>query len=98
VMDLVGFDAAAARADLIITGEGRIDGQSGQGKLISGVCARAGIIPVIALCGKLSAGPEELRTIGLTSAYSINESEKPLAEMLAATAANLEKAAARLTL
>ena len=32
VLDLVGFDAAAAHADLIITGEGHIDGQSGQGK------------------------------------------------------------------
>jgi glycerate kinase len=100
VMDLMGFDAAAARADLIITGEGRIDGQSSQGKLISGVCARArkvsGKVPIIALCGKLSAELEELRAIGLTAAYSINESEKPQAEMLAATAANLEKTAAAL--
>jgi glycerate kinase len=94
VLDLVGFDAAAARADLIITGEGRIDGQSVQGKLISGVCARAGQVPVIALCGKLSADPGEINAIGLTAAYSINETQKPLAEMLAATAINLEKAAA----
>ncbi len=96
VLDLVNFDAAAARADLIITGEGRIDGQSGQGKLIQGVCARARSVPVIALCGKLSASPEQIRAIGLTSAYSINETEKPLAEMLGATAGNLERTAARL--
>ena len=96
VLDMVGFDAAAARADLIITGEGRIDGQSGQGKLIQGVCARAGQVPVIALCGKLSADPDQLRAIGLKAAYSINATEKPLAEMLAATAANLEKTSARL--
>jgi len=98
VLDLVGFDAAVARADLVITGEGHIDGQSGQGKLIQGVCARAGSVPVIALCGKLSAGPEQIRAIGLKAAYSINEVELPLAEMLAATAANLEKTAARLPL
>ncbi len=66
VLDLVGFDAAVARADLVITGEGHIDGQSGQGKLIQGVCARAGGVPVIALCGKLSASPEQIKAIGLT--------------------------------
>jgi glycerate kinase len=96
VLDMVGFDAAAARADLIITGEGHIDGQSGQGKLIQGVCARAGQVPVIALCGKLSADPDQLRAIGLKAAYSINAVERPLDEMLAATAVNLEKTAARL--
>ena len=96
VMDLVGFDAAAAEADLIITGEGHIDGQSGQGKLISGVCNRAGKVPVIGLCGKLSAGPDEISAIGLRAAYSINAVERPLAEMLAATAENLEKTAAQL--
>jgi glycerate kinase len=98
VLDMVGFDAAAARADLIITGEGHIDRQSAQGKLIQGVCVRAGLVPVIALCGKLSADPDQLRAIGLKAAYSINTTEKPLAEMLAETAANLEKTAARLAL
>jgi glycerate kinase len=96
VLDLVGFDTAVAEADLVVTGEGHIDGQSGQGKLIQGVCARAGTVPVIALCGKLSASPEQIRAIGLKAAYSINETEKPLAEMLAATASNLEKTAAKL--
>ena len=98
VMDLVGFDKAAAKADLVITGEGHIDGQSSQGKLISGVAARAGRVPVIGLCGKLSASPAAIKAIGLKAAYSINESERPLAEMLAATAANLEKTAARIPL
>jgi glycerate 2-kinase len=98
VLDLVGFDAAVARADLVITGEGHIDGQSGQGKLIQGVCARAGSVPVIALCGKLSAGPEQIAAIGLKAAYSINDVERPLPEMLAATAANLEKTAAKISL
>ena len=34
VLDIVGFDAAARNADIIITGEGHLDGQSAQGKLI----------------------------------------------------------------
>ena len=94
VLDLVGFDAQAARADLIITGEGRIDGQSGQGKTVQGVCKRAGGVPVVALCGKLDAGPEAIADIGLKAAYSINTAERPLPQMLAATAENLEKTAA----
>ena len=98
VMDMVGFDQAVSQADLVITGEGKIDGQSGQGKLIQGVCARAGKVPVIALCGKLSASPAEIAGLGLKAAYSINKMERPLAEMLAATEQNLEQAAAALPL
>jgi glycerate kinase len=98
VLDLVGFDAAAQKADLIITGEGHIDGQSLQGKLIQGVSGRAGTTPVIALCGKLSASPDEIRAVGLKAAYSINKVERPLAEMLAATGHNLEETAAELPL
>jgi glycerate kinase len=98
VMDLVGFDAAVRQADLVITGEGHIDGQSLQGKLIQGVCGRAGGKPVIALCGKLSASPAEITAVGLKAAYSINPEQRPLAEMLAATAENLERTAASLPL
>jgi glycerate kinase len=96
VLDITGFEAAAAKADLIITGEGHLDGQSAQGKLIQGLCGRSGGKPVIALCGKLSASPEEVKAIGLKAAYSINREERPLAEMLANTAVNLEKTAASL--
>jgi glycerate kinase len=98
VLDLTGFDAAARQADLIITGEGHLDGQSAQGKLIQGLCGRSNGTPVIALCGKLSATPDQIKTIGLKAAYCINAEERPLAEMLANTAANLEKTAARLSL
>ncbi len=98
VLDLVGFDAAVRRADLVITGEGHIDGQSLQGKLIQGVCARAGATPVVALCGKLSASPEEIKAVGLKAAWSINKTPRPLAEMLAATGGNLERMAAEMPL
>jgi glycerate kinase len=98
VMDLTGFDAAARAADLIITGEGHLDGQSAQGKLIQGLCGRSGGTPVIALAGKLSATPDQIQAIGLKAAYCINREERPLAEMLADTAINLEKTAATLAL
>jgi glycerate kinase len=96
VLDLTGFDRAAAEADLVITGEGHLDGQSGQGKLIQGVSARAGKTPVVALAGKLSVTREQIKALGLAAAYSINSVERPLAEMLSATGDNLEKTAAGL--
>jgi glycerate kinase len=98
VLDITGFDAAARTADLIITGEGHLDGQSAQGKLIQGLCGRSQGTPVIALCGRLSATPEQVRAIGLKAAHSINAEERPLAEMLADTAVNLEKTAAGLSI
>jgi glycerate kinase len=51
---------------------------------------------VIALAGKLSATPDQIQAIGLKAAYCINREERPLAEMLAGTAANLERTAAAL--
>jgi glycerate 2-kinase len=96
VLDLVGFEDAARKADLIITGEGRIDAQSGQGKLIHGICQRAGRVPVIALCGTLAIAPEQIKAIGLRAAYSINPPGENLPEALAATKSNLEKTAAAL--
>jgi glycerate kinase len=96
VLDLTDFDSAAATADLIITGEGHLDGQSGQGKLVQGVSARAGTTPVVALAGKLSVTREQVKALGLAAAYSINAVERPLAEMLAATRENLERTASML--
>ncbi|MEJ0061521.1 MAG: glycerate kinase [Terricaulis sp.] len=100
VLDLVGFDAVAKQVDLIITGEGRIDRQSRQGKLVQGVCARAEAarVPVVALCGQLSATPEQVTNIGLAGAYCINTTEGSLKNMLARTAENLERTAAALPL
>lgn len=60
-------------ADLVLTGEGRIDNQTLQGKLIAGITrlAHEQNIPVVALCGSLHLPPDELITLGLTSAFSI---------------------------
>ncbi len=42
MLDLIGFDRLLEGADLVFTGEGRIDGQTLHGKVISGVASRAG--------------------------------------------------------
>lgn len=57
VLDCMQFDRIISDADLIITGEGRIDGQTAMGKTAAGVL-RAGRkhgISVVAICGALAA-------------------------------------------
>lgn len=53
ILDSIGFDDLVKDADLVITGEGRIDSQSSKGKLIQGVLNRAERfnVPVIAIGG-----------------------------------------------
>jgi glycerate kinase len=53
VLDATGFDEALAAADLVITGEGKIDAQTRFGKAPAGVLrrARAAGKPVAALAG-----------------------------------------------
>lgn len=100
VLDATKFDTALAHADLAITGEGRIDSQTSQGKLIDAVCKRASRfnVPVIALCGELRASQAELGKIGLQSAYCINEglstddALERTAERLTQTASRMELA------
>ena len=53
VLDNVRFDQRILDAEMVITGEGRIDSQTSKGKAVSGVLARASRagIPVVAICG-----------------------------------------------
>ena len=53
VMELTGFDAALADADIVLTGEGRIDRQTAFGKTALGVARRAhqAGVPCIAFGG-----------------------------------------------
>ncbi len=85
VLDAVGFDWLAANADLILTGEGKLDGQTAQGKLIKRVVERAGGVPVVALCGTLALDPTEIRDLGLTAAFSILNRPQTLSEAMTTT-------------
>ena len=51
VLDAVCFEEHIKGADLIITGEGRIDCQTMDGKLPYAVACRAECVPVVAVCG-----------------------------------------------
>lgn len=53
VMDATGFERALAEADLVLTGEGKIDAQTRAGKALSGILSRArqAGVPVAAVVG-----------------------------------------------
>ncbi len=67
-------------ADLVVTGEGKLDGQSIHGKTPVGVAKlaqRAGV-PVVAVAGTLGEGYEAVRSVGIESVHSLTgESVSP---------------------
>ena len=74
VLDMVDFDHQLEGADLVITGEGRIDGQSIQGKAISGIAKRTRIhkIPLLAVVGGIGPGAEQAYDLGVTAMFGID--------------------------
>ena len=71
-------------ADLVITGEGKIDGQTLQGKTVLGVAAIAKKhnVPVIAIAGKVGDGIDEIYDLGVTSIFSITDQPMQLEEAM----------------
>lgn len=73
VADLCGLDSALQGAQLVITGEGRMDAQTLLGKTPVGVArhaARYGI-PVIAVVGSLGEGYQAVYSAGIAAAFSV---------------------------
>lgn len=72
VLELIGFDEALDDAQLIFTGEGRVDSQSMQGKVISGVTERANKkgVPVIVVAGACEEDAAELYQHGVYGVFS----------------------------
>ncbi|WP_058362435.1 glycerate kinase family protein, partial [Xanthomonas translucens] len=95
VAEALGLDALVADADLVITGEGRLDGQSVHGKTPLGVAriARRHGKPVVAIAGGLGAGAELLHAHGIDAIFGAVQRACPLEQALAEAAANLRMAA-----
>jgi glycerate 2-kinase len=85
VLDLLGFDAALAGADLVITGEGRLDGQSAEGKVVGAVAARcrAARVPCFAIVGRSALDQAATTAMGLAG---VSEAPTPAAQRAAGRA------------
>lgn len=71
--ELYRFGERIAGADLVLTGEGRLDAQTLSGKVVAGVCelARGHGVPVAALVGSAALTGDGMDAIGLAAALSI---------------------------
>lgn len=94
VLDLTDFDEHVRHADLVVTGEGRIDFQSALGKVPVGVASRAKKIrnvPVIAIAGAKGEGCETLYSFGIDAIFDTVPGVMPLEDVMRQAEANLEK-------
>ncbi len=98
MLDVLGFAAALEGTDLVITGEGSLDGQTLHGKAPAGVAAaaRARGIEVVAVCGRLALSPSALGTAGIRRAYPLTDLEPDPARCIAEAGPLLERTAERL--
>ena len=98
VMDATDFDGRLRDADLVITGEGRIDAQTGFGKTALGVARRAEAagVPCVAVGGGVE--PDGSAALAAVGAVAVPVIERPstVEEAMAAGAAPLERAGERL--
>ena len=97
VMERTGFADALATADLVLTGEGRIDRQTAFGKTALGVArrARSAGVPCVAFGGGVE--PEGIAALGELGAVVVPVTEAPMTveDAMAAGAAPIERAAER---
>jgi glycerate kinase len=98
VMEAAGFDDKLGRADLVLTGEGRIDAQTAFGKTALGVARRAAKVgrPCIAVGGGVEReGIAALGDLGVT-VVSVAERPGTVEEAMSAGAAPVEQCGERL--
>ncbi|EMM3427434.1 glycerate kinase [Klebsiella aerogenes] len=95
VTDALGLAELVADADLVITGEGRIDSQTIHGKVPVGVAkvAKRFNVPVIGIAGSLTADVGVVHQHGLDAVFSVLYSVCTLDEALANAAANVRMTA-----
>lgn len=98
ILDTIGFDAHVGNADLVITGEGRLDAQSAYGKVPCGVAKRSKSIknvPVVALGGAISEGAEQLYSCGVDALVAAVSRVCSLDEAMSETEKNIVSASRR---
>jgi glycerate 2-kinase len=98
ILDLIRFDDCLKDADLVITGEGAIDGQTKFGKVPVGVARRAKAqgVRTVALVGEIRDGAESVYDMGIDAIFCIMDKAMSLDRAMAEAGALIESSAARL--
>jgi len=97
ILRLGGFRDSLRDADWVVTGEGKVDGQSLDGKVVSGVLsmARPAGIPVAVIAGSCELSDKQIRQAGLAGCFAANCEGLPLERAMAEAAALAKAAGAR---
>lgn len=97
IMRAVDFAGKLEGADLVITGEGKIDKSTAYGKVVAGVAraAKKYDIPVIAIGGQVVGGKAELKRLGVRSFYSLVNKDRTPEQTMSGAATFLREAAAK---
>lgn len=99
-LQAVGFEALVQGADLVVTGEGRFDGQSLRGKVVAGVAevALAGATPTVVIAGQALVGRREAMSLGISGTYAVADNPGQVAAALADPVGTLVARAAQVAL
>lgn len=100
VLEANGFEKALKYADLVMTGEGKLDETTQRGKVVAGIASRARNfnLGVIALCGEVSLDAQTVSRMGITCSQSIVPGPIPMKQALKGTATYLKETAYSLLL
>ena len=95
VTETIGLEDRIAGFNLVITGEGRLDGQTANGKAPAGVAkvSKKMGIPVIAICGSLSPSAAKVRSLGIEAFFSALEESMDDADLPKRAPGMLERCA-----
>jgi glycerate 2-kinase len=100
VLDMIGIEEELYGTDFVITGEGRLDGQTSMGKAPLGIArlAEQHGVPVIALAGGVTKEASNLNGLGITSYFSVVSGPMPLEQAMETdeTKSNLRRTAEQL--
>jgi glycerate kinase len=92
-----GLDERLQGADLVITGEGRVDSQTADGKAPGEVArrAQAARIPVLLMAGSKEPGWEALSDLGVTAVVTLDEEGDNLQQLMGDAGEMLRRATVR---
>ena len=98
VIEIVDLANSLVDANLVITGEGRVDNQTIHGKTPTGVAkvAKSCNLPVICITGSVEDGADFTHQLGIDEIYSVTEGEYDLTEVLIEAEHKLTQAAQKI--
>lgn len=98
VMEAARFGEYLRQADLVLTGEGRMDSQTAYGKGPLGVArrCRAANVPLVAFAGSVAGREEDFREMGFDLVVPVVPGPQTVEEAMALAGENVRNAARRL--